>query len=154
MKTTKMLTGIALVTFVGAIGYFAFTKAWQRWDINPDWARSVISSSKDVIKKLDDFKTKHGVFPESLSELEGELKQPPRFDSLESENVWQYRPVNNKSDYQLIAIGKSWVSSYDAMVFRESNRYPKPWFKLFDSSHAKKFDGWWYITGFSSFENK
>lgn len=154
MKFTRILTAIVSVAFVVAITYFLLTKAWQRWDINPDWARSVIASSKDVIEKLDDFKTKHGVFPDTLSELEGELKQPPRFDSFETENVWQYRPVNNKSDYQLIAIGKSWVSSYDAMVFRKSNKYPASWFNLFDSSHAKNFDGWWYITGFSSFEKK
>jgi hypothetical protein len=152
MKFTRILTVMVSVACVLAITYFLLTKAWQRWDINPDWARSVIASSKDVIEKLDDFNNQHGAFPESLDDLEQKYEQPPNFDTSESECVWQYRPVNNSSDYQLVAIGKSWVSSYDAMVYRKSKSYPKSWFKPFDSSHARAFDGWWYVTGFSGFE--
>jgi hypothetical protein len=72
-------------------------------------------------------------------------------DDSRSEDKWRYRKLS-KTDYQLYGTGASFVSSFDAMVLRYSGRYPKDWFRSLDSSHSKKFGDWYYITGFSSFE--
>ena len=43
----------------------------------------------------------------------------------------------------------SWVSYYDAMVYRNSGAFNEPWFATLDASHLKEFGKWRYIRGFS-----
>ena len=131
------------------IFHLVWTKAWQRLDIDTDWAEKVVSTSREVISKLNDYREEHGHFPESLNQLKADYQSPPGFEQPKQDAVWQYQPIG-VDDFQLEVAGKSWVSSYDAMVYRSSGSYPDSWFHPFDSCHAKQIGGWWYITGFSS----
>lgn len=152
----RLLFKVSLGAILGAAAIcatlFVTTRMWQRWDIDPKWADTIIVESQEIQKILDDYRSANGEFPLTLNHIEPLFQQPTDFYDRRSQGRWHYRRLN-KTDYQLFATGASFVSSFDAMIFRYSGRYPENWFRALDSSHSKRFGDWRYITGFSSFEH-
>ena len=153
-RTRKViLVSIAAAVACSAFYLFVSTRMWQRWDMDADWANKVIADSQEIRQQLEEYKSTHGEFPDSLSRIQSEYRQPTDFDDLRSAGKWFYLKLD-KNDYQLFATGKSWISSFDALVFRYSGAYPEHWFKSLDSYHSKQIGDWYYLTGFSSLESE
>lgn len=147
----RITLGVVVSVVIICSVIFVTTRMWQRWDIDPKWAKTIISESEEVRQMLDKYRSTNGEFPLSLNLIGAQFQQPTDFANHPSKSEWHYRRLN-KADYQLFATGTSFVSSFDAMVFRYSGNYPQNWFRALDSSHSRRFGDWYYITGFSSFE--
>ena len=63
---------------------------------------------------------------------------------------WFYDRIG-KDDYQLFVTADTWVSYFDAMVYRHAGEFADPWFSTLDSSSSREFGKWRYVQGFSRF---
>jgi type II secretory pathway pseudopilin PulG len=147
-----ILATLVVLALIGAGSIAVLTKSWQRFDIDAEWALQVVSDAEGLQTRLHEYRSANGEFPDSLKEIDSGFNDPTGFYEPKSTDGWHYRRLG-KSDYQLYAIGTSFVSTYDAMVFRYSGDYPSEWFRPLDTSHSKTFGEWRYITGFSELEN-
>jgi hypothetical protein len=141
----------SLVTFLACLlfGVFYFM---TRWDVDEKWAATVIEESSEIRFLLEEFRRANGEFPMSLSEIDEDYLKPTDYLSRHAVaagmSKWFYERIGAK-DYQLYVTAYSWVSYYDAMVYRHSGAFAEPWFSTLDTSHSREFGKWRYIRGFS-----
>ena len=98
-----------------------------------------------------------GGFPMSLDKIAEDHTKPTdyltRNVAAPGTGQW-FRDRVGKDDYQLFVTADSWVSYFDAMVYRHSGDFADPWFATLDSSASKQFGKWRYVRGFSRFHEK
>ena len=156
MKTRirKPITVTLVAVTVFVFGFFSTFKFMTRWDVDEQWAAKVIKDSTEIRLLLEEFRQEYGEFPMSLSEIDEDYKKPTdyltRNATLASRSGWYYNRIG-RDDYQLYVTAYSWVSYYDAMVYRYSDAFTEPWFSSHDTSHSREFGKWRYIRGFSKY---
>ncbi len=150
----KLITVSLAAVAILACGVFAIFKVMTRWDPDEEWAAKVIEESADIRSLLESHREENGEFPMSLDEIAENYTKP--IDYL-SRNVaapdtdqWFYDRIG-RDDYQLFVTADSWVSYFDAMVYRHKGEFADPWFAILDSSDSKEFGKWRYVQGFSRF---
>ena len=149
------------VTFVTvtilACVVFAIFKFMTRWHADEAWAAKVIEESTEIRLLLEEFREENGEFPMSLSEIDEDCTKPTdyltRNSTAPETDRWYYDRIG-PDDYQLFATAYSWVSYYDAMVYRKSGAFDEPWFANRDRSSTKEIGEWRYIRGFSRYHEQ
>ena len=125
-----------------------------RWDADEACAAKVIEESTEIQLLLERFREENGEFPMSLSEIDGDYPKPTAYltrNSTASETARWYYDRIGPDDYHLFATAHSWVSYFDAMVYRRSGRFTEPWFATRDRSAMIEIEEWRYIRGFSRY---
>ena len=128
-----------------------------RWSPDRAWAAKVVIESGEVRNLLDKFRKSQGEFPSSLEELNAPYRQPTDYEtrngSTPEKGRWFYERIG-KDDYQLYACARTWVSYYDAMVYRYSESFCDPWTSSLKKSHYLPLGKWRYFRGFSVFTER
>ena len=128
-----------------------------RWSPDQEWAEQVVIESGEVRNLLDEFRKSQGEFPSSLEELKTPYRQPTdyltRNGSTPEKGTWFYDRIG-KDDYQLYACARTWVSYYDAIVYRFSESFSDPWTSSLKKSHYLPLGKWRYFRGFSVFTER
>ena len=128
-----------------------------RWSPDQEWAERVVIESGQVRNLLDKFRKSQGEFPSSLEELNAPYCQPTDYQtrnaSAPERGRWFYARIG-KDDYQLYACACTWVSYYDAMVYRYSESFSDPWASSLKKSHYLPLGKWRYFRGFSVFTER
>ena len=149
------VTLVAVAVFVCAV--FAIFKIMTRWDPDEEWAAKVIEESTDIRLLLEKHHKENGEFPMSLSDIDEDHTKPTDFltrnGAAPDTSRWFYDRIG-KDDYQLFVTADSWVSYFDAMVYRHTGEFTDPWFSTLDSSDSREFGKWRYVQGFSRFHEK
>lgn len=154
----RSLITVTLVSVtIFACGGFAIFKVMTRWDPDDGWAAKVIEESTDIRLLLEKYRKENSEFPMSLSDIAEGYKKPTEFltrnAAAPDTDRWFYERIG-KDDYQLFVTADSWVSYFDAMVYRHTGAFADPWFSTLDSSDSIEFGKWRYVQGFSRFHEK
>ena len=156
-KFRKPLTVALVAVVLLACSVFAIFKVITRWDPDEEWAAKVIEESTEVRLLLKEYREKKGEFPMSLEDIEGVYAKPTdyltRNAAAPGTDRWFYDRIG-KDDYQLFVTADSWVSYFDAMVYRHAGEFADPWFSTLDSSSSREFGKWRYVQGFSRHHEK
>ena len=153
----RLLTACLLSVIMLACAVFTIFKVVTRWQPDEQWATEVISESKQLRLLLERYYEKNGEFPKSLSSIRGDYAKPT--DYLDRKGIppgnsrWFYERIG-KDDYQLFVCARSWVSFFDAMVYRHTGIFADPWHSSLDPSDYRIFGDWRYVRGFSRFNEK
>ncbi|NNM28217.1 MAG: hypothetical protein HKO57_01740 [Akkermansiaceae bacterium] len=146
---------VAVTMFVGAV--FTIFKVMTRWDPDEEWAATVIEESTDLRLLLEQYRKENGGFPTELSDIGEGYPKPTDFltrhAAAPDTSRWFYSRIG-RDDYQLFVTADSWVSSFDAMVYRHSGEFTEPWFENLDASDSREFGKWRYVQGFSRYHEK
>ncbi|MFK7850575.1 MAG: hypothetical protein AB8D78_06310 [Akkermansiaceae bacterium] len=155
--TRKALTVTLVAAAMLGCAVFAAFKLMTRWDPDENWAAKVIPESGEIRNLLEKFHHEKGDFPMSLDEIDGNYANPPdyltRNGAAPDKGRWHYNRIG-KYDYQLFVTADSWVSSFDAMVYRHTGAFDEAWFSLPEASDSRELGKWRYIRGFSGFHGK
>ena len=135
MKRITVIRKPVIVTLVAvtifAVAVFAIFKVMTRWDPDEEWAAKIVEESTEVRLLLEQYREENGEFPMSLSDLDEDYKKPTdyltRNGAAPDTDRWFYDRIG-KNDYQLFVTADSWVSSFDAMVYRHTGEFADPWF--------------------------
>ena len=123
------VTLVAVTILVCVI--FSMFKFMTRWDADEAWAVKVNEESTEIRLLLEEFREENGKFPMSLSEIDDVYTRPTDYLTRNSRTPesarWYYDRIG-PDDYQLFATAHSWVSYFDAMVYRKSGAFNEPWF--------------------------
>jgi len=153
-KTSReALIGLLTLFLLLLAAFFFIT----RWSPDHEWAAKVVVESGEVRNLLDRFRKSQGEFPSSLDELYIAFRQPTDYQTRKrpapEKGRWFYDRIG-KDDYQLYACVRTWVSYYDAMVYRYSESFSDPWTSSLKKSHYLPLGKWRYIRGFSVFTER
>ncbi|MEO1949218.1 hypothetical protein [Thioclava sp.] len=153
----KLITVSLVAVALLACGVFAIFKVMTRWDPDEEWAAKIIEESADLRSLLGEYRDENGEFPFSLDEIAEDYTKPTNYLSRQlaapDTDRWFYDRIG-KDDYQLFVTADSWVSYFDAMVYRHKGEFADPWFATLESSDSKEFGRWRYARGFSEFHEK
>ena len=157
MDIRKSIVVIFVTAVILAGMIFAGINFMTRQSVDEGWAAKVIKESTDLQLLLERFHDENGEFPTSLNEIDKAYTQPTEYltrnsDAPETAN-WYYDRIG-PDDYQLYATAYSWVSYFDAMVYRKSARFNEAWFGNRTRSNTQEIKNWRYIRGFSSYEKQ
>ena len=147
---------LVAVTILACV-IFAVFKFMTRWDADEAWAAKIIEESTEIRLLLERFREENGEFPMSLSENDVDYTKPTDYltrNSTAPETARWYYDRIGPDDYQLFATAHSWVSYFDAMVYRKSGAFNEPWFATRDRSSTKEIGEWRYIRGFSRYQEQ
>ena len=153
----KILTRglVSLVILTGAV--FTTFKLATRWNPDEKWATEIIVQSRELRLLLHRFHEENGEFPKSLGSISEDYARPTSYLDRNgrppSESRWFYERVG-KDDYQIFVCARSWVSFFDAMVYRHTGMFADSWHSSLDPSNYRTFGKWRYIRGFSRFDEK
>ena len=161
MKRIAVIRRLIIVTLVAvtifACAVFAIFKVMTRWDPDEEWAAKVIEESTDIRLLLERYREENGEFPMSLSDIDEDHKKPTDFltrnGAAPGRDKWNYNRIGAQ-DYQLFVTAYSWVSYFDAMVYRHTGEFSDPWFSTLDASASREFGKWRYVEGFSRYHEK
>ena len=155
IRKPVIVTLVALTIFAGAV--FATFKVMTRWNPDEEWAAKVIEESTDIRLLLEKFRKDNGAFPKELGEIGEDYPKPTDFltrnAAAPDRSQWFYNRIGAQ-DYQLFVTADSWVSYFDAMVYRPSGEFAEPWFATLDASASRVFGKWRYVEGFSRYHEK
>ena len=136
---------------------FAGFKFMTRWNPDKAWAAKVIGESEELQILLAQYHEANGEFPESLDDIDEEYTKPTDFLSRNADPAgtsrWHYDRIG-PNDYQLYVTAYSWVSYYDAVVYRKSGNFAEPWFDNRDAGDWRDFGRWRYVKGFSRYDEQ
>ena len=153
-KTSREAFIGSLTLFLLLLAAFFFI---SRWSPDQEWAEQLVIESGEVRNLLDEFRKSQGEFPSSLEELKAPYRQPTDFltrnGSTPEKGTWFYDRIG-KDDYQLYACARTWVSYYDAMVYRYAESFCDPWTSSLKKSHYLPLGKWRYFRGFSVFTER
>ena len=153
-KTIMRILIVSLTLSLLLLTAFLFL---TRWSPDQEWAERVVIESGQVRNLLDKFRKSQGEFPSSLEELNAPYCQPTDYQtrnaSAPERGRWFYARIG-KDDYQLYACARTWVSYYDAMVYRYSESFSDPWASSLKKSHYLPLGKWRYFRGFSVFTER
>ena len=143
---------VAVALLAGVV--FAGFKFMTRWNPDEAWAAKVIEESTEIRLLLERYREENGEFPMSLSDIDEDYTKPTdyltRNSTAPETDRWYYDRIG-PDDYQLFATAYSWVSYYDAMVYRKSGAFDEPWFDNRDAGDWRDFGKWRYCEGFSRY---
>lgn len=119
-------------------------------DASIQWANSEIISIGSLQDSLEQYKTKHGEYPDTLNVLTPEyittIPTPSEHNKVESGNSWHYKRIGEH--YQLWASVNHWVSTFDVLVYRTDSDYG-----FADNvSRTRAIGDWLYVAGGSDLE--
>ena len=150
----RPITVTLVAVAVLACAVFAIFKVMTRWDPDEEWAAKVIEESTDIRLLLEKHREENSEFPMSLSDIDEDHAKPTDFltrnGAAPGTDRWFYDRIG-KDDYQLFVTADSWVSYFDAMVYRHTGAFADPWFSTLDSSDSRESGTWRYVQGFSRF---
>lgn len=154
-KRTRLVLKIVILGGLIALGYyFVDTKYWQRWDFDAEWCRDIAVQAKPIVDALAVYHLVHNRYPDNLSALEPDYLRsmpfPTNHPSGSGGRMWLYRLVDD-DEYELSVPCIHWVSSFDAIVYRPSERYPEQWRR---TTHCFDVDGWLYVVGKSQLDKR
>lgn len=153
IRKPVIVTLVAVTIF--AVAVFAIFKVMTRWDPDEEWAAKVVEESTEVRLLLEKYRNENGEFPMSLSDIDEDYTKPTDFltrnGAAPDTSRWFYARIG-KDDYQLFVTADSWVSYFDAMVYRHKGEFTDPWFSTLDASDSREFGKWRYVRGFSQFD--
>ena len=136
---------------------FTTFKLATRWNPDEKWAIEVIGQSRELRALLQRFHEENGEFPKSLSSISEGYAKPTNFldrnGSPPSQGRWFYERIGT-DDYQMFVCARSWVSFFDAMVYRHTGMFADSWNSSLKPSDYRTFGKWRYIRGFSRFDEK
>lgn len=153
----KTIMRILIVSLTLSLLLLAAVLFTTRWSPDREWAAKVVIESGEIRDLLDEFRKSQGEFPSSLEELNASYRQPTDYQtrnrSTPEKGRWFYERIG-KEDYQLYACARTWVSYYDAMVYRYSESFCDPWTSSLKKSHYLPLGKWRYFRGFSVFTER
>lgn len=129
---------------------------WYSFRWNPDtaWAATVIGEADELQDLLRGYYEMNEEYPRSLDDLKEDFTQPTDFLTRNAERAgtsrWGYDRLG-PDDYQLAVTAYSWVSYWDALVYRSSGDFAEPWFDNRDGADWRDFGKWRYVKGFSRY---
>ena len=153
-KTSARILIVSLTLSLVLLAVFLFI---TRWSPDQEWAEQLVIESGEVRNLLDEFRKSQGEFPSALEALNAPYCQPTDYEtrngSTPEKGRWFYERIG-KDDYQLYACARTWVSYYDAMVYRYSESFSDPWTSSLKKSHYLPLGKWRYFRGFSVFTER
>ena len=113
----------------------------------------IIRSSESLLEALDGYHSDKGQYPDRLGQLVpdylAEIPVPTSTPNGKN-RPWVYEKKRNDL-FQLHATLLHWVSSYDAVVYRSDQMYPKWWE---EQAQVSPLDHWVYVVGYQIIEQK
>ena len=153
----KIIMRILVVSSTLSFLVLAILLFTTRWSPDRKWAAKVVIESGEIRNLLDEFRKSQGEFPSSLEKLDAPYRQPTDYQtrngSTQEKGRWFYERIG-KDDYQLYACARTWVSYYDAMVYRYSESFCDPWTSSRKKPHYLLLGKWRYFRGFSVFTER